>query len=487
MNKKLHQVAFVLLLGLYSAAVCAQNTWTKTIGTPKEDQAYYARQTFDGGYIITGYSVPENAFNSKLWLIRTNSNGDTLWTKSYGGINNDEGNDVQQTTDNGFIVTGITSSFGSGNFDMWLLKTDSNGDTLWTSTYGGANNDFGNSVFQTDDGGYFVIGSTESAGSGASDFWVVKTNAAGELLWEETYGGTFNDIAFEGQPTSDGGFILAGYTQQQGFSNADVWLVKLLNTGDIEWEQTYGGSFDELAYSVSETADAGYILSGYTYSFGSGMQDLWLIKTDMYGDTLWTKTVGGSSNDAGHCVIETDEGDFLVSGSTFSYSVNGDMDLWLVKTDISGNTLWTNTYGGPSSEVGYSVNETFDGNLIVSGFTSSYGAGNKDVWLLHLDFEGQTGLVEQHLSTQPTCKLEQNFPNPFSHETTIHYSIPEAGITSLNVYDLTGKKAATLVHEFKRAGNHSLVFTPGDLKDGIYYYQLQSGKTKTLKKCILLR
>lgn len=487
MKTTLHKMILIPLLVIFSTSGFSQ-TWTKTYGTINDDEGNVVQQTFDGGYIITGKTFPTNSWDSDLFLVRTDSNGDTLWTKTYGGAGNDIGVDVKQTTDNGFIISGYYySSLESGSFDVWLLKTDSNGDTLWTNTFGGSNNDFGNSVFQNDDGGYVIIGSTESYGAGGSDFWIVKTDASGDSLWSKTYGGPYHEIAFEAQATSDGGYIIAGYTQLQGFFNSDVWLVKLFSNGEVDWTQTYGGDQDDLAYSVSETADAGYILSGDTKSFGSGYSDVYVIKTDMYGDTMWTKTFGGASNDAGNSVIETAEGDFLVCGNTFSFSADGDMDLWLIKTDISGYTLWTEMYGGSGDELGYSVIETFDGRLSLCGYTTTYGAGERDVWLLHLEADGQLGIDETINPTSSSFELKQNYPNPFMGSTTIEYFIPSSGIVSLKVYDLTGRPITTLVNGQVKAGSHSVRFDGSQLKGGIYYYRLQSGVFYCTKKLIVNR
>jgi predicted secreted protein len=462
----------------------SQNTWSKTYGTLNNDEAYSVQQTFDGGYILTGNTFPNQPWDSDLYLIRTNSSGDTLWTKTYGGAGSETGVDVKQTTDNGYIICGYNAPVGSGGFDVWLLKTNSSGDTSWTKTYGGNNNDFGNSVFQTDDGGYVIIGSTESFGSGSSDFWIIKTSDTGDSLWSATYGGFYNEIAFEAQATSDGGFIIAGYKQLQGFTNSDVWLLKIFSNGEIDWSKTYGGSLDDLAYSVSETADAGFIASGYTKSYGSGMEDLWLIKTDMYGDTMWTKTFGGLSNDAGNSVIETAEGDFVVCGYTMSYSASGDMDLWLVKTDISGYTLWSKTHGGSGGENGFAVIETFDGGLTACGLTSTWGAGDKDVWLLHMDQDGTVGMTDHQYLDATSYVLNQNYPNPFSNATTIEYFIPTSENISLKIYDLSGRLLAILVDEFQQSGDHSIRFENNQLQEGIYYYILQSAGFDLIKKFV---
>jgi len=486
MKTSLLRMILIPLLVILSSSVFSQ-TWIKTFGGLKDDDGHTVHQTFDGGYIITGITKPVNAMDYDLWLIKTNGNGDILWTKTYGGSNVDEGIDVKQTTDNGFIITGRTSSFGAGNSDVWLIKTNSNGDSLWSKTFGGVNNEYGNSVIQTADNGYVIIGSTESFGAGGSDFWMIKTNNVGDSIWSKTYGGNYHDIAFGGEQTSDDGFVLTGYTQPAGFSNADVWLIKTDHLGEIEWSQTYGGNLAELATSVQQTYDEGYIITGYTMSYGAGSMDLWLIKTDMYGDTIWTKTFGGASNDQGTCVIETAESDFIVCRFNFSLSPDGDPDLWLIKTDISGDTLWTRTYGGSGSEVGHFIEETFDGGLIVSGWTSSYGAGQKDIWLLHLDEDGQVGIDETMNPRSSNLELKQNYPNPFMGSTAIEYFIPTSGLVSLNIYDLTGRLITTLVNEEEQAGSHSVRFNDKGLEAGIYYYRLQSGHFHASKKFILSR
>jgi len=482
MKTTLQSTIFFTLLATFATSGFSQG-WTKTYGRLNDDEANSVQQTFDGGYIITGSTIPTNSLNSALYLIKTNSSGDTTWTKTYGGTGNEIGVDVKQTTDNGFIICGYYSDLGPGGFDVWLLKTDSNGDTLWTNTYGGANNDYGNSVFQADDGGYVIIGSTRSYGAGDFDYWILKTNASGDSLWSTTYGSFYYEIAFEAQATSDGGYIIAGGKQIQ--ENADIWLLKIYSNGEEEWSQTYGGDYNDVAYSVQETADAGFIVSGYTRSFGSGGDDVYLIKTDMYGDTIWTKTYGGLSNDAGTSVIETAEGDFIVCGYTMSYSVSGDMDLWLIKTDISGDTLWTKTYGGSGGEIGFAVIEAFDGGLTACGSTSSYGAGQKDVWLLHTNQDGTLGLTDHQTPIERAYQLNQNYPNPFAESTTIDYVINNSEIITLEIFDLTGKLISTLVNGKEQAGSHSVQFDSKGLRSGIYYYQLQAGIHTSAKKMVI--
>ena len=216
-----------------------------------------------------------------------------------GGAADDWAYSVQQTADGGYIVAGYTNSFGAGDYDFYLVKTNSQGDTLWTRTYGGSDDDWAYSVQQTADGGYIVAGYTYSFGAGDDDFYLVKTNSQGDTLWTRTYGGSGDDEAYSVQQTADGGYIVAGYTSSFGAGSGDFYLVKTNSQGDTLWTRTYGGSGYDGAYSVQQTADGGYIVAGYTGSFGAGSDDFYLVKTNSQGDTLWTRTYGGSSNDDG--------------------------------------------------------------------------------------------------------------------------------------------------------------------------------------------
>jgi hypothetical protein len=313
---------------------------------------------------------------------------------------------VQQTTDGGYIVAGDTRSFGAGGYDVYLIKTDSTGDTLWSRTYGGSYNDYGFSVQQTTDGGYIVAGITSSFGAGGYDVYLIKTDSLGDTLWTRTYGGSSNDDGSSVQQTTDGGYIVGGRTLSFGAGNFDVYLIKTDSIGDTLWTRTYGGSQHDDEWSVQQTTDGGYIVAGFTYSFGAGQGDVYLVKTDSLGDTLWTRTYGGNQNDDmwSVSVRQTTDGGYIVVGVTGSVNV----DVYLIKTDSLGDTLWSRTYGGPYyyDDWGVAVQQTTDGGYIVAGYTESFGAGDFDVMLTKLDSLGNTcigGFVSSTvMSVSPT-------------------------------------------------------------------------------------
>ncbi len=218
-----------------------------------------------------------------MYLIKTNSLGDSLWTRTYGGVYNDFGRSVRQTSDGGYIITGETISFGAVSYDVYLIKTDSLGVKLWTGRYGGTSDEYAFSVQQTSDTGYIIAGYTESFGAGASDVYLIKTNSLGDTLWTRTYGDSSRDQGLSVQQTSETGYIIAGSTESFGAGHSDVYLIKTNSQGDTLWTRTYGGALDDLGFFVRQTSGGGYIVAGTTLSFGSADQDVYLIKTDGNG------------------------------------------------------------------------------------------------------------------------------------------------------------------------------------------------------------
>jgi len=366
--------------------------WNKTFGGSNIDVGYCVQQTADGGYIISGYARSYGASGHNIWLIKTDYHGNELWNTTFGGSDDDEGETVQQTSDGGYIITGWTKSYGSGMKDLWLIKTDSTGIEQWNKLFGGANDDGGTFVQQTSDGGYIISGYTSSFGSGSVDGWLIKTDANGNQQWTKTLGGTSSDGTWCVQQTSEGGYILTGWTFSSGPGYVgNVWLVKTDGSGNQQWSKAYGGDDADRGYHVQQTTDGGYIITGYTASVGAGLDDMLLIKTDATGTEQWTKTFGGTGRDYGNCVDQTTDGGYIIAGYTLSFGAGGD-DVWLVKTNSAGEKQWDETYGGTSSDVAYSVQQTTDTGYIVTGHTLSYGAGVHDVWLIKVEGNGSLPL-----------------------------------------------------------------------------------------------
>lgn len=344
------------------------------------------------------------------------------WEKSYGGSDWDQGNAVRQTTDGGFVTAGYSKS-GNGDVggnhggeDVWVIKTDADGNLQWSHYFGGTGSDQAEDIRQTTDGGYIVAGHTTSTNgdvagnNGNRDYWVIKLDAAGTLQWEQTYGGASIDAAYAIQQTADGGYIVAGNSSSGngdvGGNNgqADYWIVKLDNDGDIQWQKNYGGSSTDAAHSVITTADGGYMVAGYsgsnngnlTGNFGSW--DFWVVKLNNNGNIQWQRNYGGSNSEQARDVQQTADGGYVVTGA--SHSSDGDVgenngisDAWALKLDVSGNIEWSTVHGGFSYDEPESIRQTVDGGYILGGLTrtpegNSGGTAIDQAWVLRLDPSG---------------------------------------------------------------------------------------------------
>jgi hypothetical protein len=489
MNRKLKQVVthFIILLTLTAASDAGAQViaaWTKTYGSGSMDFGYSVRQTRDGGYIVTGYAFSySNGFNN-VWLIKTDADGDTLWSKTFKANGHSMGYSVRQTADDGYIISGEKYSPGTYR-DVWLIRTDAGGDSLWTKTYGGYGQEYGYSVQQTADGGYIIVGETDSFSNGYTDVWLIKTDADGDTLWTRTIGGESYDCGLSVLETSNNEYVLTGYTESYGTGESDLLLIKTDAAGDTLWTRTYGGNTVDWGYSLSPTADNGYILTGFTLSFGAGSYDVWLIKTDAAGDSLWSKTFGSGGEEWGHAVQQTSDGGYVIAGYTDSFGA-GNTDFWLIKTDAAGDTVWTQTFGGSGWDKAYAIQQTSDEEYIITGYTESFGAGSYDVWLIKTDYniDRVAGNTSHNLSD---FNLTQNFPNPFNPKTSFQFTIPKVDWVTVFIYTISGQMIESRAMNLN-AGTHHYEFDGSAYSTGIYIYRISaSSGFNAGRKMLLLK
>lgn len=352
--------------------------------------AYDLLQTSDGGFALVGWTDAEGAGGRDIWLIKIDVNGNLQWNRTYGGVGNDYAMAFIQMTDGGYALAGRTNSFGSGGYDMWLVKTDAGGVPLWNQTYGGSGYDTANTLLQTTDGGFALAGGTGDVKTNCLDMWLVKADKDGNMLWNQTFIRTANDdMAYDLLHTEDGGFMLAGrkVTCYLYPRSPVIWLVKTDANGTLVWEQNYRR--DSEVFALIQATDGGFVMTGVSDSYFLG--NMWLGKIFANGTLWWSQTFGGSDYDYTKTLVQTTDGGYAVAGGTMSFG-NGRWDMWLVKTDAEGNVQWNQTYGGRGEDYAYGLLQTSDGGYVLTGYTNSYSS-DSDIWFVKTD---PNGVIQWH-------------------------------------------------------------------------------------------
>jgi hypothetical protein len=337
------------------------------------------QQTSDDGYILVGSTYSYGAGESDIWLIKTDKFGIKQWDRTFGGSNPDGGACVQQTTDDGFIITGIKD-----DGYVWLIKTDCTGIMQWNKTFYKNKINKGVSVQQTSDNGYILLGNTDTYTPNNSDLWLIKTDEFGNVQWNKTFGGSDDEYGYSVNQTFDGGYVIIGVCNIYNIAVGNVWLIKTNNSGIMEWSKTFGGSQRDWGYSGKQTSDGGYIITGFTRSYSKGESDLWVIKTDVSGNEIWNKSFGGEKYDTGKSIHQTTDGGYIIIGEL---DTNG-IDIWLLKLDNFGKEQWSRTFGGTDVDRGVDGMQTSDGGYVIVGHTYSYGEGEYDALLIKTDNSG---------------------------------------------------------------------------------------------------
>ena len=488
---------FVLIFLFTSGSTSAQ-VFETYYGGNEDDGGRAVQQTQDGGYIVAGYTRSLGSGGDDLYWVKTDTSGVMMWWRVFGGSGDETGYSIEETQDGDYITAGYTSSSGAGGNDVLLIKTNASGGEIWSKTYGGSSSDVGYFAEATQDGGYIIVGTTNSFGAGGEDVYLIKTNSSGNSVWQKTYGDGGDDRGYQVHETQDGGYILAGYSNSWDAGSFDVYLIKTNSAGSLTWEKTFGGSNSDAGYSIQETQDGGYIIAGYSNSFGTSQIDVYLVKTDSTGAESWSRTYGGAIYDLGYSVQETQDGGYIIAGMTESFGA-GDYDAYLIKTNSSGDVVWDMTYGGTGADRGYAVQETQDAGYIIAGVTDSFGAGGIDVYLIKTDSNGSVGIGTDEPGSPDlprSLALSQNYPNPFNPLTTIAFDIPGSAAgkahVTLDIYDVRGRRVRELVNSWVDPGNHHIVWDGRNdggrsVSSGIYLYTIRTESEELTRKMTLLK
>lgn len=535
--KKILFTCFTLIISisiLSAQKARVTQVWDKTLGGSGEEIPRRALATPDGGFLITGRSSsPANGDKTEAskggtfdyWIVKTDRNGNKLWDKTYGGSGDDVAQCILATADGHYLVGGYsTSGIGGdksqanrGDWDFWLLKIDANGNKIWDKTFGGSGKDNINAIVAMTDGGYLLGGPSSSSNSGERsvssrggwDYWTIKIDSLGNKVWDHAYGGSGRDDLMEMHATADGGAILAGWSESSNdgdktkpsYGQSDEWIIKINSSGEIIWQNAFGGNANDYPTTVVLADNGDYLISGYSSSIRSGNKsensygdaDYWAIRVSPLGEKVWDKTFGGSGNDQMESVcLSSVKGNILLAGSSSSpISGNkllpnrGGSDYWLIEIDSLGNKVWDQVYGGTGNDRLYSiVPSATENNFLLVGQSDSPIGGEKseasrgmnDFWVVNVSVE-PNGITK---TTHPDAPISL-YPNPATNRLSLHLTASSSEPITIQLCDLTGKYLRTLY-----TGILAESGTEVDLRDlsaGVYFLQLQtdSGQVTTQK------
>ncbi|MDQ3048698.1 MAG: T9SS type A sorting domain-containing protein [Bacteroidota bacterium] len=472
---KIFYSSILVLSSLLSAT--AQTTFQKNYPSLYEQEGLDVLPTTDGGYMIAGYTTTNLLDDADILIVKTDALGDTVWTKSYGGPEPEFANSIVKTTDGNYFIIGFSQSFGGGDYDTWLLKVNPMGDTIWTKTYGSWGNEEGREVIPTADGNYVITGFTDSPTPSNYNCFLTKIDPSGNIIWSKNYGGSGYDCGNSVRQCLDGGYIIIGETFSYGAGSCDAWLIKTNSSGDTTWTKTFGGPYRDEGKSIVTNSDGTYTLCVRDSSYGAGDIDVTIIKTTSTGIPIWTKTYGGTLKDTPKMIQPTTDGGYVVACISRSFGWV-QPDMWILKLNASGDTLWSRNYGGGDHEHCYSVRQMTDGGYIAIGKTKSYSSRNQ-TFFLKLNSMGTLGpvAIEEYAN-----ESFDPYPNPT--EGLININLGEVSSPlELTVFNNLGQ---SIYSEKIQRGASSLMNL--DLKgnpSGMYYMSLRSEKGTETRKVVL--
>lgn len=433
---------------------CQTGSFARTWGGIGSDSTEKIVKTSDGGHAVAGFTS-FGAGGIDAYVAKYIADGTLSWNKTWGGAGDDSVNSIIQTSDGGYVIAGFTSSYGAGDDDSFIAKYTNVGALSWSKTWGGTGIDRGISVIQTSDGGYAMTGYTESYGAGSGDAFVAKYTDDGILSWNNTLGGVGEECGYSLYQTSDGGYIIAGYTNSYGAGSSDALTAKYTADGTLSWSKTWGGSSTERSYTLAQTSDGGYAIAGNTNSYGAGDIDAFIVEYTADGTLSWNKTWGGMDFDGALSLSRSNDNGYVIAGITDSYGA-GNKDGFIAKYANDGNLLWSRTWGGAAYDGLYSLIQSADGGYIATGQTMSYGPMDYDGFLVKFDQSGYISNCPAQICqspsvtvTNPAATVASPIPtvtNPAATVTnpSVSESSPSATMTDPIAIETTAKPAMTV-------------------------------------------
>lgn len=482
MSKKQVRLGLALIvLGLIFAEGKAQapdTVWTRLIGQSVSGSwIENGVATHDGGYLVVGPYTRTGTY-VESWLVKFNANCDTSWTKLHGGTYGDYGRDIVRTADTGFVILGKKQTAQYGDYYVWLYGIDTAGNKKWEKITAKKENPWGLTLAA--DSGFGIVATFETPDPPTkNDIVLIRAKPNGDTLWSKRFGGPEADDPEAIVATPDSGFLILANTRSYGLGNGDVYLLKVNKWGDSVWARTFGGAQWDDCRQMKPTSDGNYLIVGTSYSFGAN-GTVYSIKVSPDGTKLWESNVAGPGG-AATDFTETPDGGFLLTGAMYP-GLSTTNDVYIVRLDKDGKLLWSKVVGTRVHESGACIHRMTDGCLLVVG---NYGSSN-NIYAIKLMPE-VLGVRDLPGGIPRVLVLHQNYPNPFNPATTIRFELPRQSVVRLSVFNLLGQELAVLVDGEMAAGVKEVVFDGSALTSGVYLYRLKAGSDAAIKRLVLVR
>lgn len=461
-------LVITLLCYIFLAYAQAPDTlWTRTYAGIGNESALGVVETDDGCYLVVGYTQSFGASSYDVFVMKIDANGDSLWLKTYGGDYNESGRRIIRTVDSCYVIIGHTYSYGFGppnTCNVYIVKIDPDGDTLWTKAYGTEGYDAGMAIaeeIQSSSADRYLI----AAGISEDDAYLIKMSESGDSLWARVYGESEDDRAHD-ICCVPSGYVFAGITEHYLVGYSDIWLVHVSPRGEFFWEEVYGTGWNDWVSNMMQTNDGGFIMAGSTGQVG-GSTDAYVLCVDPLGVVDWTRTYGGSNHDGSYHISKTSDNCYIIAGYTF-LSGGENYDIYLLKINEDGDTLWTSTFGDTIDELGRMVLETDDRGYII------VGEKEDDIYIVRT--APDTLACRESFSRHAVQDYLSAYPNPCYGILRLCYSLSEPSRVLISVYDVAGRKQTSFNYGFMAPGKYQETIDLPDLSPGLYFVKLCAGK-----------
>jgi hypothetical protein len=482
----LHRVLVSILILIAALSARAQlnpdTLWTSTIAGLGDERIYDLDVQSDG-YLIAGRMTFNQDYQG--YVGKLSPWGSLVWSRLWGGSDSEVIKAMCHASDDAYLFVGETISFGAGGTDIMLIGANIMCDSIWSEIYGGSSSEWAAAVEQTFDGGFIIAGSTASFGLGLHDFYVLKTTRRGVLSWSRTYGTSLSDDAYAICQTPDSGYAVFGTTQSTDYPySPDIYVVRIKANGDTLWNRRFGSDLDDVVYSAHLTSDHGFIMAGYESFSDDTQKDCFIMKLDSAGTLMWANHFGGVGDQIAYSVQQTSDHGYVAAGYTLPLGATH-RSVYMFKTDSLGHFQWDHVFPCTIRREATVVKETDDGGYVLGGFSCAHAADG-DLYVIKTGPDASLSVPGKQ-RTLPDNMVLTAYPNPFNPQTVLEYTLPASGRVELTLYNITGRRVRTLIAGTQERGLHRITMDGSDLAAGLYIARLTAPRLTQTQKLLLIK